>query len=253
MNKLAIIATVILLSTGSSFALAQPNQDHTCQGGHNCNTEGGGPQLQSQVSNNETYSTSNSQAESNSASNSESSSNSGSYSNASGGSVRSSNSLSGGWSDASSEASGGEATSDASGGSVAFSNIETKSAASAASVYSQVCQLGGSAQGIVGGFSISNADVLCDHLKVASAMQAAYEYELRTCHCVGICTLEEASVAQECTGNDAMADVYLAAYHDNMSSAVSIMEGTHHVGLMDKIAGALVRPLALLGVLIWLL
>jgi hypothetical protein len=107
-------------------------------------------------------------------------------------------------------------------------------ASSAAAVYAQVCQTGGSAQGRAGGISVVNSDVLCDHLKMASFYQAIAEYEKEL-------------------GNNDKAFEYYAWYHHHVEDAETLMKSTEKVGLVDRLAGYLIRPMTLIGVLIWLL
>lgn len=132
-------------------------------------------------------------------------------------------------------------------------------AASAAHVYAMTCTTGGSAQAKAGGFSIANSDVLCDHLKMASFYQQAHLWELE--HAVEVCA-EPMSIdmpekgmpyMDTCFVDTTQADKYLALYHESIADATLLMDKSEEAGLIDKTAGYLVRPLALIGALIWLL
>ena len=133
-----------------------------------------------------------------------------------------------------------------------------EASARAANVYTAVCQNGGSAQGVMGGFGVTNQDVVCEHLKIASFMREAYVWELEYGHsaqCAGPMDIDhkynEAEWADTCFSDKAME--YYKAYHEHMTEAIQAMEAYEEAGLMDKIAGALVRPLALIGALVWLI
>ena len=125
-----------------------------------------------------------------------------------------------------------------------------QASARAASVYSQVCQNGGSAQGMEGGFGVSNSDVLCDHLKMASVMREAYIFEMK----YGVyteCTADHDHAEVTCVNDKAQ--VYLDAYHEHMGDAMFLMDKVEEAGMIDKFMGYMVRPAALIGALIWLI
>ncbi len=132
-----------------------------------------------------------------------------------------------------------------------------EASARAANVYSQVCQNGGSAQGIKGGFGISNSDVLCDHLKMAAVMREAYLFEME--HGLAQCAepmaieykIEGAEWADMCFNEKTMK--YYESYHEHMDDAMYLMDKVEEAGMMDKFMGYLVRPAALIGALIWLI
>lgn len=125
-----------------------------------------------------------------------------------------------------------------------------EAAARAATVYSAVCQNGGSAQGLEGGFGITNSDILCDHLKMASVMREAYIFEMK----YGVYTqCTEAHDHSEVTCVNDKAQVYLDSYHEHMGDAMHLMDKVEEAGMMDKFMGYLVRPAALIGALIWLI
>jgi hypothetical protein len=237
-------------------------------------------QVQGQVLNNEVYQGTYVGVESDSNSSAESSSNSGSYSNASGGSVRNSNSVQGGRSDASSTASGGNAQggvgvggkSEASSGgntqdisvdgdtltdnSVLIYEDAENTAASASSVFAGYCQTGASGQAGVGGFSVVNPEAFCNHIRIAGVMQEAYEWEMK--HGSATCAPPMDSVGPEGyaasdTCMNEQAQVYYRLYNENLLEANSMLNATEVVGKMDAFFGYLIRPMAVIGMLIWLI
>ena len=150
--------------------------------------------------------------------------------------------------------------------SIAFTDNTTFEAAAsrAATVYTAACQNGGSAQGVEGGFGITNQDILCEHLKVAMIMREAYEYEMENwipveedCKVIeiGQQTPEGEVVVetQRVCAISEQAQKYLDAYHESMESAINIVEGTEAVGTLDKFFGYMARPLAIIGALVWLI
>ena len=126
-----------------------------------------------------------------------------------------------------------------------------QASARAASVYSQVCQNGGSAQGFKGGFGVNNSDVLCDHLKTASVMREAYMFEMQ----YGVfekCESDEHDThTVHCTNEKAQ--YYYAAYHESLNDAIHLMDKVEEAGMLDKFFGYLMRPAALIGALVWLI
>lgn len=231
-----------------------------------CQGEGNGTQTDS--------TNANVQVDINSNSNSESISNSASSSNASGGSVRSNIDVSGGESSSRSQSNsigfGGEATIgdvlvtsgvgniDSNIGSdttdIAINTKYDATAASAATVFAGYCQTGGSAQMDSGGFSVINTDAFCNHVKAAMTFRDAYEYEMIN---GSVVCAEDASIvhtqgqfADMCINEQAQ--TYLSLYHDNMIDAGKLVENTEKVGMVDTFAGYLVRPIAILALLILL-
>jgi hypothetical protein len=136
--------------------------------------------------------------------------------------------------------------------STTFEQNYEASASSAATVFAGWCQSGASGQISGGGFSVVNPEAFCNHVRMAAVALEAYEYEMSKCQCVGICTSKVASVAQECTFETDEADMYLAMYHDNLADANGLLQATTTVGKVDAFAGYLVRPLALLALLLLL-
>lgn len=131
-------------------------------------------------------------------------------------------------------------------------------AAQAANVYTQVCQNGGSAQGIKGGFGVTNSDVLCDHLKTAAFMREAYMFEMKygTVQCQELMEgekMEHMAAEYSDTCMNTKARYYYDAYHESMGDAISLMDNVEEAGMLDKFMGYLIRPAALIGALIWLI
>lgn len=291
-HKAIVIMGVIIIGLllMASMVDASPNQNHTCQGGHNCNQGGeGNEQSQAQaqyqsttnntsVSNDvevDTRSSSYSGANSNSGGNrlsanggqSSSSSNSAggsataaggnsiafggvSASHASGGEGGVANATSG---DASANAMSGDASASSGGNNLVGANVNfERSAASAATVFAGHCQTGASAQAEVGGFSVINSDQFCDYIRLAAVMREAYEWEVRDCICVGVCTTRQATVEMECKATNKAED-FLDAYYSNLWHAQGLLEHSSGSATADRIAGQAIRPMAVLGMLMWLL
>lgn len=207
---------IYMLALLPVLAWAQPNQDHTCQGGHNCN-EGGGSneqsqeqnQGQSQSSNNTNTNSSNSQANAGASADSSSNSYSGgnsmdvyqggssSSSSASGGTANATGGESvahggeggdavahGGRSGDSSAVSGGNSQDisvegDTNIDNSSYSYVEEDAASSAAAVFAGYCQTGVSGQIVEGGFSIVHTEQFCNHIRLADVMWQAAEREKR--------------------------------------------------------------------------
>ena len=134
----------------------------------------------------------------------------------------------------------------------------TEASSRAANVYSQVCQNGGSAQGMEGGFGVTNQDVLCDHLKTAAFMREAYIFEMQygTVQCQELMEGQkvvsmEATYSDTCMNEKALK--YYEAYHESMDDAIKVMDQVEEAGMLDKFMGYMVRPAALIGALIWLI
>lgn len=269
---IGLIVVGVILVVGA--AQAQPNQDHTCQGGNNCNGGGGSEQGQEQTSINLSHSDSDSSSDSRSSADAGASSNSGGNSlHASGGRSSSSSNAAGGTASATGGVGngyGGEggvatAAGGASGDSSASSggNSQTSdvyvggdnhdvAASSAASVFAGYCQSGSSGQLEGGGFSVVQTEQFCNYIRLASVMYQAYEREVANCGCVGICTRAEASVVMECQPGE-NAEKFLDAYYENLWDAQELMQRTEGLALVDRASKQLITPMAILGVLVWLL
>jgi hypothetical protein len=259
------VAMVLFMVASNAKAV---EQDHTCQGGHNCNEGGSGEQTQSQDQSQS--STANSTANSTSTSSSGADSNSSSSSNSGGNSLSSMGGESSSSSTArggSAEATGGVATAtsgDATGGkSQASSGGNSQDiyvggdtheavANTAATVFAGYCQSGASAQIDKGGFSVVQTEQFCQHLRLANMFYQAYERELRHCSCVGVCTVAEASVRMECS-ESGQAAKFLDAYYENIWDANQLVQTTEGTAWVDRVSKQLSTPLALIGAFIWLL
>jgi hypothetical protein len=301
----SIYALAIALVLGTTGALAGGNnQDHTCQGGHNCNVEGGGGPNEN-TNTNENNSSANAGAIAGSSSDSTATgigvggssvvgvavktgpTVSGSQSNATGGQggtggssvANGGDSVAFGGSSRSSSytgdsessvgdvtsSSGDSSASSSSGGNEQNLGISIRgdsvtyedSASRAATVYAQVCQSGGSAQAKAGGFSVVNSEPLCEHLKMAAVMREAYVWELHNGSAVCQDMMDGTKVgtgdeySDTCFNEKAVK--YYNSYHEHMKDAMLLMDKTEEAGLVDKFAGYMVRPMALIGALIWLL
>ena len=128
-------------------------------------------------------------------------------------------------------------------------------ASSAASVYAARCTTGMSGQTRSGGFGVTNSDQLCDLWTAAEAAFRAYEFEItRACEpitCSINCPVEGFVEAQldACPAND-RANEQLALYYSNLAEAQLIIDATNTPALVDRVSGFLVRPGALLSLLI---
>lgn len=136
-----------------------------------------------------------------------------------------------------------------------YSYINEEAAASAASVYANVCQNAGSAQTQQGGFAVVNQDVICEHLKLAAVMREAYVWEMNhgqaSCSEPTTMSKDNGMLVEVCMSDAAM--TYYKAYHNHLNKALVTMDQTEEVGTMDKFFGALIRPLGVIGALVWLL
>lgn len=133
---------------------------------------------------------------------------------------------------------------------VTFGQTYEDSSASAATVFAGWCQSGASAQMQSGGFSVVNPEQFCNNIRMAAVALEAYEYEMSQCKCVGVCTSEVALVELTCDTTEA--DKYLAMYHENLDDAHNLLQTTEVAGKVDAFAGYLIRPLAILALLILL-
>lgn len=113
-------------------------------------------------------------------------------------------------------------------------DYERPAAASAASVFAGYCQNGGSGQGYDGGFSVVNESQFCDYVTMAGVWYTAYENELERCNC---------EVSE-------WAETYYGHYQDNMNSAQRLLNNTGFSGWADRFFGQMVRPLAVIGLLL---
>ncbi len=240
----------------ASALMAQPNQDHTCQGGHNCN--GGGDdsgQLQGQAQGQQqgqAQQTTVTQSSSTDISNNigvendtRVSVNAGAFSDSSGNSVD----VSGGQSTSSSQSGGGSAQS-TSGGSVSAVNFED-SAASAASIFAGHCNSGASGQVSGGGFSVVNGQQFCDYIRMADAMWLAYQRETSACYCEGVCSPQLASVEMICLDGE-QAQKFLGAYRENLWDAHDLLQATSGTATVGRVTGQVITPMALLLALVLL-
>ena len=151
--------------------------------------------------------------------------------------------------------SGGSATSSTGAVHVDASERNDYPASSAANVYAARCTTGMSGQTRSGGFGVTNSDQLCDLWTAAEAAFRAYEFEInRTCEpitCSVNCPVEGFVEAQldACPASE-RANEQLALYYSNLAEAQLIIDATNTPALVDRVSGFLVRPGALLSLLI---
>jgi hypothetical protein len=124
-------------------------------------------------------------------------------------------------------------------------------AASAASVFAGYCQTGASAQMQSGGFSVVNPELFCNHIRIAAVMQEAYIWEMK--YGVAQCATAEDGIGEfsDVCMNET-AQVYYNLYNENLMEANALLDTTQIVGTADAIAGYLIRPLAILALLLLL-
>jgi hypothetical protein len=104
----------------------------------------------------------------------------------------------------------------------------------AASLFTQVCQQGVSGQSDDWGASAVFSDPLCDEIKVAQFYWIAHLNEHEH-------------------GNVEQADKFKAMYVAQMESIETMMDATDELGILDRIAGFLLKPAAIIGLLVFLL
>lgn len=236
-------AIVILAAMFSVMALAQPNQDHTCQGGHNCNGgSDGGNQQQGQINvqvqrldNNVT-----SDSRSNSEASSRSYSDSNSNSSADGGRAT----ASGGESKSSSSAIAGDSASTGVGGDVnAGASIQIEgdeydtAAASVAAAMASYCVNSAAGQGVGGGVSIGVQDQACVHYNAANRALLSWKQEAQWCR----------ELNTNC--DPGLKEYYLQEYRDNLAAAFRIVEQTSITGQVNTTTMQLAPFLGVLWIL----
>ena len=104
----------------------------------------------------------------------------------------------------------------------------------AASLFTQVCQQGVSGQSDDWGASAVFSDPLCDEIKVAQFYWIAHLNEHEH-------------------GNVEQADKFKAMYVAQMESIETMMDVTDELGIVDRIAGFLLKPTAIIALLVFLL
>lgn len=245
MKCTAGVALTLLLSIISYSALA--TQDHTCQGGHNCNEgQGSQGQVQGQVQITKNRASSDSSSRSGAIaiggkSQSASVSNVSNQVTAQGGqagqggvatvnvSVPNSRSA-----PSETSLSTGE-TNVTLGETVLTSNYDTEYPAStSAAVYTQVCQSGASGQVAEGGFAVTQTDAFCQAFEAAIMMKEAHIWEVRQ-------------------GNMEKAGEFLTKYHENLALAQSYVEADEIPARVDNFFSRLIRPVAVIAALIFII
>jgi hypothetical protein len=104
----------------------------------------------------------------------------------------------------------------------------------AASLFTQVCQQGVSGQADDWGASAVFSDPLCDEIKVAQFYWIAH-------------------INEHEHGNDKQAAEFKEMYVAQMSDIQKMMDATDELGIIDRIAGFLIKPLGVIGLLVFLL
>jgi hypothetical protein len=124
--------------------------------------------------------------------------------------------------------------------------------ASASSVFAGYCQTGMSGQGADFGFSVVNPELFCNHIRIAAVMQEAYVWEMKygvaTCATVENGTGEFKDVCMNET-----AQIYYSLYTENLLEANELLDNTQAAGTFDAFFGYLIRPITVIGMLIFLL
>ena len=106
-----------------------------------------------------------------------------------------------------------------------------------------------------GGFSVINSDQFCDHIRMADVMRNAYLWELQygKVECAPEASGEWIVDQYQDTCVNEKAAEYYSQYHENIEDAMDLVSTTKEVGWFDRVAGMLIRPIAVIGALIWLI
>ena len=131
-------------------------------------------------------------------------------------------------------------------------------AASAASVYGDVCTGGMSGQVENGGFAVTNPNAFCNYMAAAMIYRDAFEWEM-TYNVSEVCMEPMMGIGWEtdqeyydtCANNKAKE--MLEKYYESMDDAYEYMEWIEVPAKVDGIFGYLVRPIGVIAVLILLL
>jgi hypothetical protein len=111
---------------------------------------------------------------------------------------------------------------------------DDEAAASSAALITAVCQSGTSGQSKSGGFSIIGSDQLCDYWKAAEMARSAH-------------------LIADKHGDEEAAEYWSGVYEWNLKEAQELLEDTEHTALAQRISDQLVKPLGLIGLLIFLI
>jgi hypothetical protein len=149
-----------------------------------------------------------------------------------------------------------------------YSKIEEYPVSTAAGIYAGVCQTGMSGQTDNVGVNVLNTDALCEVLKVAEMnyIAAGREYKEPVCtEYTKVLPIEDKGKGYEIVTEERVYenceaqvqteafDGFMAEYYDGLDEANYMMAVTEDVGVIDKFFGYLVRPLGLIGLLIFLI
>ena len=165
-----------------------------------------------------------------------------------------------GRSDASATASGGQGTAsfgaiNVGGGDISISEDNDYPSSTAATLYTAACQSGLSGQTRSGGFGVINRDQFCDYLIMAELSWRAYQRELKNPqpeHCETVkaelnCPMPGFVDCEITTCKSPYAKKYLDDYHDNLDSAQQLLAASKPTSMLDRIAGQLFKPGAILA------
>jgi hypothetical protein len=130
--------------------------------------------------------------------------------------------------------------------------------AMAAPVSGGVCQRGLSGSVENGGFASIGTSLFCEYLTMHDAFIEARNNLIKSCQpkCEGICTRELASVSlvMECTQDQSdKIEMYAQKAHIKLMEADALVDDTAGAGKADRVAGQLVRPVAVSAGVGWLI
>jgi hypothetical protein len=232
LNKLAMLALMAFLSVGA-YAGGNNNGDGNCRG--NCPSGGGGTQTSNQVQLQAQQQESSSVAKAKAKSQSDSASQAQSSSSSAGGAGGNVTFQEGSVTPTTNLTTGGTTLDLVQGDTNFSSNYEhDEAAATAASVYADVCQVGASGQVEEGGFSLISQNQFCLLVDHAKLMQAA---------------AKEA----EHKGDFKNYEKYNEAYHQALSDAMFLVDKSKATGFIGHVANQLGLPIALVAALVFLL
>ena len=133
-----------------------------------------------------------------------------------------------------------------------YENIQT--AASAASVFTSYCQNGASAQAPFGGFSISNNDQFCDHIRMADYWWGQYEKQVQIAVAFQCDTPDmPEKLTERCATTGERLLVSLDKAWDNTETANKLLENSEWAAHVDRQIAPVSKLGTLLGVLVFLL
>lgn len=132
--------------------------------------------------------------------------------------------------------------------SIVDNEVENASA-SAASVITAACQVGVSGQTRDGGFAITNTDQFCDYLKLAAVHLNAYNVHLEMAN---KCFQSNETKNFLCHANERAEKSY-ERYSYFIDKADSLLTKTSGTAVLERGASQLLKPLGLIGLLVFLI